>query len=285
MMGLRRRVAVDLEADAAAKCALASGCAAESGRISVRLRILSDLHLEFGAWEPPVVPADIVVLAGDIDKAPRGIAWAAARFADVPVVCVAGNHEYYSGSIPHCTEKLRKAAKGTTVRFLEMDEAVVGDIRFLGCTLWTDFALHGIEKRDAAKALAWEKMNDYRKIRVSPKYGKLRPADTERWHERSRAWLKAASAKPHLGPTVVVTHHAPSPRSLGEKRASDLLGCCYGSDLEPLMGAPGIDLWIHGHRHLPMDYDVKGTRVVSNPRGYPQEPAAGFRDDFVVEIG
>jgi hypothetical protein len=35
----------------------------------VRLRVLSDLHVEFAAFEPPPVDVDAVVLAGDINRA------------------------------------------------------------------------------------------------------------------------------------------------------------------------------------------------------------------------
>ena len=29
--------------------------------------------------------------------------------------------------------------------------------------------------------------------------------------------------------------------------------------------------WIHGHTHIPCQYDLGDTRVVCNPRGYPRE--------------
>ena len=39
----------------------------------MRIRVLSDLHREFGHIVLPEVAADVVVLAGDIDCATRGV--------------------------------------------------------------------------------------------------------------------------------------------------------------------------------------------------------------------
>jgi len=67
---------------------------------------------------------------------------------------------------------------------------------------------------------------------------------------------------------VVVTHHAPSARSLTYQEPSWLLDSAYASNLDHLMGEERVRLWVHGHTHLATDYEVMGTRVVSNPRGY-----------------
>ncbi|MBL8934572.1 MAG: serine/threonine protein phosphatase, partial [Archangium sp.] len=88
----------------------------------MRLRIYSDLHLEFAPFEPPdCAGVDVVILAGDIDVKGRGVGFA-KRFA-CPVVYVPGNHEYYGGAIPHLTDKLRAACEGSNVHVL--DDAVV----------------------------------------------------------------------------------------------------------------------------------------------------------------
>lgn len=85
----------------------------------MRLRILSDLHREFGAFELPDVAADLVVLAGDIDRGVRGVVWARQRFPDTPVLYVAGNHEHYDERLGRLHEKLRDAAAGSNVIILE----------------------------------------------------------------------------------------------------------------------------------------------------------------------
>ena len=67
------------------------------------------------------------------------------------------------------------------------------------------------------------------------------------------------------------------------------LDWCYASDLEHLMtgdGAPA--LWLHGHIHCNRDYFVGDTRVVSNPRGYPnlggRRENPGFDPTLIVEL-
>jgi len=100
-----------------------------------------------------------------------------------------------------------------------------------------------------------------------------------------RDWLAAALDEPFAGETVVVTHHAPSSRSVHPRFARDLLSPAFASRLEPLMGGNRAALWVHGHTHDAFDYEIDGTRIICNPRGYlPHDPSPGFRPDLVVEI-
>ncbi|MFL5380902.1 MAG: metallophosphoesterase [Longimicrobiaceae bacterium] len=248
----------------------------------MKLQIVSDTHAGFEAFDPPDAGADVLVLAGDIDVGMRGVELAKAWSRGRPVLYVAGNHEFYGESIPRHVQKLRDAAAGTGVRFLENDEAVVGGVRFLGCTLWTDFDLFGDRGMDMAAAQAG--MNDYRKIRVDPTYSRLRPIDTVSMHQRSVRWLVERLEAPFAGPTVIVTHAAPSPRSITPAQRGDSLSAAFASDLEWMLDGRAA-LWIHGHTHFCCDYEVGGTRVVANQRGYPGEDTGAFDPAFVVEVG
>lgn len=83
--------------------------------------------------------------------------------------------------------------------------------------------------------------------------------------------------------TVVVTHHAPHPRSIERYDAPMPVAAAYASDLEELMGYAGH--WIHGHEAA--DYEVHGTRIVCNPRGYPAPNGDAFSDwdtSFTIDI-
>lgn len=64
----------------------------------MKIRVLSDLHLEFHDWTPPQSDADIIVLAGDIHVGVHGIEWARRSFPLLPVTYVPGNHEFYGGN-------------------------------------------------------------------------------------------------------------------------------------------------------------------------------------------
>jgi hypothetical protein len=253
----------------------------------VRLQVLSDLHLERGGGPPPVADADVLVLAGDIGPGVAGLRAAAAWWREHPIVYVSGNHEPYGHGLPNLTGRLRTAASafGGRVHVLERDEALIGDVRFLGCTLWSDFEVGGAGERDRAMAICGDILNDYEHIAWTPVARPLRPDDTLRLHRASRRWLEHRLGLPHDGPTVVVTHHAPLPP---RDRPTDALwravAGAFVSDLTGLMGDDRIAVWIHGHTHRRVDVAVRGTRVVSNPRGYPHEPVEGFDPRLVLEV-
>lgn len=250
----------------------------------MRIRVLSDLHLEFSDWVPPAIPADVVVLAGDIDVGTRAIEWAIRHFAPTPVIYVPGNHEYYGESLPKHTKTLRQKCDGTNVHLLDNDAVRLKGVVFLGCTLWTDFELFGGDPRLAGQ-LATSLMTDYRKIRVEPQYRRLRSLDTCVLHHRSRRWLQAQLDQWAGEQVVVVTHHAPSVRSVPARYATDPLSAAYASHLDDLILSTSPLLWVHGHIHDSFDYVIGDTRVVCNPRGYvPNEPNDTFQADLVLEV-
>jgi predicted phosphodiesterase len=219
--------------------------------------------------------ADLVVLAGDVENGTAGIDWAARTFPLRPVVYVAGNHEFYGERIPSLLPRLQAAAgRSGNVTFLENGEARlrVGDrvVRLLGCTLWTDFLLYGEEGIAPAMALAKERILDHSRI-TRDDGSRFLPADARSRHAASRAWLEEVLAEPFDGPTVVVTHHAPSAGSVSPRFAGDPLSPSFASDLTGLIERTSPALWIHGHTHHPVDYRIGTTRILSNQWGYPKE--------------
>lgn len=232
----------------------------------VRIHLLSDVHLEFEDYSPSIADVDIVVLAGDIAEKERGVRWANDRF-QCQAIYVPGNHEYYRGHLTQTLQKMRKVAE-PHVHVLDCNQVVLAGVRFLGTTMWTDFA--ATCNAHQASIVAEAAMYDFKAIRTD-RYRKIRPNDLSRRALDARRWLEAALAIPFDGPTVVVTHHAPSLRSLqGSPHAGGLLDAAFANSWDELVGKP-VDLWLHGHTHVPVDYWLNGTRVVSNPRGYPGE--------------
>ncbi|MCY0915952.1 metallophosphoesterase family protein [Massilia antarctica] len=259
----------------------------------MRLLILSDLHHELWRDDAPGIdPAlcrpDAVILAGDIDTGAKAVAWAARTFAGLPVLYVHGNHEGYGHNLDSVQGELREAsAAAGNVHFLSCDEKIIGNVRFLGATLWTDFRLFGDDDRQAAMREAEAVMNDYKRIRLAQKnYRKLRAADTAQFHAVQTSWLRTRLAEPFAGPTVVVTHMAPSMRSVPGEYLQSRFSAAYASRLDELVGQ--ADLWVHGHMHDPVDYMVGKCRVVSNPCGYKTRAGgtenAHFDPHFIVEI-
>lgn len=249
----------------------------------MRLHVLSDLHLERGSEAMPAVEADVLILAGDIANGIDGIEWAHTWAAGRPVIYVAGNHEFYGHSLPGLVADLRRAAAGSSVHVLENDAVVVGGVRFLGCTLWSDFDFDGVENRALSMRVCERAVSDYRVIRHDEPDRQLSAQDTRERHLASRDWLATHLAAGHDGPTVVVTHHAPYVLWRPPEQAWRLIAGAFVSDLSALMGDQ-IDMWIYGHTHRAANLEVAGTHVLSNPRGYPDELVAGFDPELVVAV-
>ena len=232
------------------------------------IQYFSDIHLEFGPMDLPPTDADILVAAGDIGVGLEGLEW--LRTAGKPVIYIAGNHEFYCGDMPELRARLRSAAAGTPVHFLDNSVVVVAGVRFLGATLWTDFH----SGNEQLMGLARSHINDYVQIRNGEL--PLAPGDTVRANLEARRWLDEQLAQPFSGPTVVVTHHAPSHMSW-KGTGQSLYRYAYCNELEHLMARYQPSLWIHGHIHHVNDYTLHQVRVLCNPRGYSGfQKVAGF---------
>jgi hypothetical protein len=285
----------------------------------VKLHVLSDINLEFGKWPNHVdvnaIDAEATILAGDIGVGLAGLQWALA--IDRPVIYVMGNHEFF-GQRPmgELRRKAREKVDGTHVHLLENDAVILDDpaspgepVRFLGCTLWTDFAILGPEKQEECMEAAGRSMTDYSAIYVSRRgrslveygysgqhYGdRLTPRRTLALHHESRDFLERGLARQPdpLGlaetwsRTVVVTHHESSAKSLTYGVATGHGDAAYASDLGNLVCQ--ADLWGHGHTHVAADYRIEGGpgtgRVVANQRGYVgDELVDEFDPCLVVEV-
>lgn len=259
----------------------------------MRLQILSDVHLTHGGLSLTETDADWLILAGDIDEPKNAIAWAAGL--GKPILYVMGNHEPYGSSIRECHKTFRQLAaakkqEGVTIHLLDQEAITLDGVRFLGATLWTDFTLYGTgAERDEAIAMANRLSPDFKNIQsdVDPK--RLFNADDHvQLFKQHKNWLTKALKTPFDGPTVVITHHAPSPQSINSRFADSPVNPAFINNLEHLMSGEKVALWVHGHTHNSFDYTVNGTRVICNPRGYldengkPENPA--FDPAFVVQI-
>ena len=234
----------------------------------MKIALLSDLHLSVQALDAPPTNADVVVLAGDLQRPAAAIEW--ARQFRQPTLFVAGNHEFYGGDLVTTMRELRTHAEGTAVRVLDHDVWLHNGVRFLGCTLWSDYRLFdSVAQREEGLLQAVEMVRDFSRIRVAPGFEqKFTPALSQYLFDRAVAWLEQQFAVPQDGPTVVITHFAPARGSIAAKFAGSPLNACFVSDLEPQIRRWQPALWLHGHVHDSFDYRIGQTRVVANPRGY-----------------
>jgi calcineurin-like phosphoesterase family protein len=238
----------------------------------MRLQVLSDLHLEVCAFNSVLAQSDVVVLAGDLHEGTRGLEWAAQTFPGRPIVHVPGNHEYYDGEFAAVREAMRRRARELGIVHLDDETAVLNGVRFIGATLWADLLLYGEEGKTALLSRGLDRLVEYRCVRFDG--GPFKPEHSIALHAASRAFLERALAEPFDGPTVVITHHSPHPNSIHPRFKGYVTNPAFASDLSGLMGKAA--LWIHGHTHASFDYQVAGTRVLANLRGYAgRHPVSG----------
>lgn len=261
----------------------------------MKLLILSDLHLDSANFElEDGIEFDAIIVPGDLcNSGVHGVAWLArpAFNQGKPVIYVAGNHEFYEYSMPKTLAGMRQQAAGSNVHFLNSSELILGGIRFLGCTLWTDWQLAIDGKCNPLKAMteAGLHMMDFRHINPTENdLIFLKPNETLDWHIQQRDWLLEKLSQPFDGKTVVITHHGPHRKSLAKEYANSWISPAFVSEL-PESTFEKADLWVHGHTHTTFDYEVNGCRVVCNPRGYynsqtGQFEVAGFNPSLVVDV-
>lgn len=262
----------------------------------MKLWILSDLHLELQDEIPlPVPDADVCVLAGDI-TAPleASLAWAVDQIGEhMPVVLVPGNHEFYGDSYHGGMYRGLKAyARDPRVHLLVNDCVVIGATRFIGSTLWTDYALDASRASAAARDsdIAWAMRNaegmlmDHQRIaRDDNSWLRWSPSDARAAHLVARIYVETVLEVPHEGPTVVVTHHAPSPLSIAPRFLGSPLNPAFASDLTAMIMRYQPNAWVHGHVHHSVGYVLGETQVVCNPRGYGDENP-DFDPAFVLDV-
>lgn len=246
----------------------------------------SDLHLELGITEPElenIRDADILVLAGDIFKGrcektgwPQILKYAedCHQKLEIPVAAVCGNHELYGEEIQQYIRDCREISQAKEgIYFLENEALDIDGVRFLGCTLWSDFAM--AEDMRQAKDTAREIIYDYRRIKLMDAGEGERdiiPDDTCRWNAESKQFLRNMLLKPYDGPTVVVTHFPPVPMSAPEFADSPLTPYFNNEwTAEIQSGALSPDIWIAGHTHFMDEKRVGRTRICSRQGGYPGE--------------
>jgi len=159
----------------------------------LRLQLLSDLHLETEVYAPEPAPdAELLVLAGDIDST-----WAALekfRGWPVPVLMIAGNHEFDERELTQAWPALRERCARLAITLLECERLVLTDregqrIRFVGTTRWSDFDLFGAQQRERAMRAA----GYFVKIMRATRHGAVLDAVGVREESLAcRAWLEAA---------------------------------------------------------------------------------------------
>jgi Icc-related predicted phosphoesterase len=258
---------------------------------------ISDLHfteeeVRDGKLLGEVPPADVAVVLGDIsDHVEANIEWCAANvLPHMPVVYVPGNHDLYMRCINGCTDDLRRFAADRGVVYLEMDSVVIEGVRFAGGLLWSDLELWApSDPAERAAALesrieSFKEKSDYVRIysdKASARF--MTPRESRQRHFETVSYLEDLLATPYAGKTVVLTHFPPHTGSLQPEYFGDPQQPRYLSDKSALIEATQPAMWLHGHTHMAVKYNVGRTLIANNPRGYSHE-TTGFRWDLVHDL-
>jgi hypothetical protein len=261
----------------------------------LRLQLLSDLHLESEAFDPEPAPgAEVLVLAGDIDSS-----WQALeRFRGwpVPVLFVAGNHEFDGRELDEAWPALRERCASLDMALLERQCLVLTGadgrrIRFVGTVRWVDFELFGLPGRPEFER-ALRAADYFQRVMRARLHGAVFDAPAVRDEALAcRDWLRGVLVEPAQGrwdATVVVTHFAPSLRSADPRYGHQPTTASFCNADDALL--PAADLWLHGHVHCRHDYRVetvagRGTRVVCQSRGLAAKgEVEGFDPALVLEV-
>jgi len=263
----------------------------------LRIQIVSDLHIEFyDEWKNldflinPQAP--ILALLGDIGYAcsfqlKRFLHSQCDRFEKV--LFLAGNHEYYNMahnqySMTEQLDWMRSiSSERANLHFMEKESMVLGGIVVLGTTLWSNIPVNKIK-------LVERSMNDYQlsynhDLGETPR--RLKAEETLDIYQESIQWLESElqKAKENDQKVVVITHHTPMLTGTSDPRFKDSpLTCAFSSDLEELMleSSPNLVAWACGHTHYNFDFMVGSVRVISNQRGYNNNPKAAYEEEGVI---
>lgn len=264
----------------------------------MKLLPLSDMHLEVLLNRDelliPNTDADMILFLGDIASGEQGLIWAIEQCERLGIkgLYIPGNHEYYGCDINSLDNRMRAVAKDSAVTFLNCDEFILNDYRFLGCTLWSDFEAYGAQQSNLA--IVKSRIKDYRKIEyLSADKGAQKrlftPEDALMLHHKHRGWLEEKLAAPFNGKTIILSHHGISEQCQHPLFPIDALAGSYWSDLEYLF-KDKIELACFGHTHANLDIRSEaGFRMVSNQMGYRRRlsdplECADFSFHKIIEV-
>ena len=128
--------------------------------------------------------------------------------------------------------------------------------------------------QDASIMASWTFMNDYNYVRCEHDEDivQLFPQKTIEWHKKSVAYIEKICSENPDKKIVIISHHAPSKKSIGSQYRKSEINPAYASNLEWLIKKyKNIKLWVSGHSHNDSDYYIGNCRCVARPFGYYNE--------------
>lgn len=232
--------------------------------------------------------SDLVVVAGDYDTGTYGVERLKQESIRLnkPILYALGNHEFYDNEYHSLKKELKSLCEGSNVYILDRNVYEFNsEVRFLGCTLWTNYVLEGFHSHDIRYYIE-RGLRDHQVIEIESqgKCNKFLTSDALTLHNTELNWLKKQLSKDYPGKTVVITHHAPHPVCQHPDFTVNEISAAFHSDLSAVIENNNIDVWMFGHTHANIDTVINGTRIISNQLGYPEEGVPGFDYNLVIDI-
>jgi len=208
--------------------------------------------------------SDILIIAGDVsDDLDLTITYLneVSHFYK-KILFVDGNHEHVN-KYPKLYSKtyISEKIKNEKIVYLPMDDYIEDKTVFVGCCGWWDYdSMLDIEK--------FRKYFDgWIPLNLSQSYefaeNVLTAANSEFLSLKQKIDLYTENEK--IEKIVIVTHTLP------HKKFAQKSSTTYNTEFSKLFRSPKIKLWIFGHIHSQNDETIKGIRVLSNPRGRPED--------------
>jgi hypothetical protein len=171
--------------------------------------------------------------------------------------------------------RLQESCARLQITWLHRRVIEMKGVRLIGCTLWSDFealvpAQGPLTQQLKAREKAERAADFYlRKTGTTLDGQPFLSAAVRAQAQADQAWLTQALSEPFAGPTVVITHFAPSLKSADPRYGLTPGTAGFCNALDHLL--PKANVWMHGHLHCAHDYVHEGCRVVANPLGYARK--------------
>lgn len=237
---------------------------------------LSDTHLEeikshnIPCEIYPDHDTDYIIWAGDIGENNSHIDWAKkqsdkhCKDKKTEIIYLPGNHCFYNSRLGKKEIFLQEQFRDHKIHIINEGFLDVGEYVFICATLWTDFSLFPDRVKEA-KMDYQATMQDRKKIKTRS-CQKLFENNMQKLSISNIQFLRRTLEQFKHKKCIVVTHHAPSIKSIPDELQEHIDAVCYANNLEYLiLEHPQIKLWIHGHIHHSSDYYVGNCRVICNP--------------------
>ena len=269
----------------------------------MKIRILSDLHMEGFKFQYEYAGEDVIVLAGDIHTRNSHHKFIATLPKDIPILMVSGNHEHYHGCFQDVHNYLSKLNhEFNNFHYLNNSHINIGNISFFGGTMFTDLGLYGEAERFYVEQDVQKGISDFHHISVLDETTERQwtisdhKAQYEIFNARFDVWRRyVKETNPRIDELVCISHFLPSEQLISPKYAHSMLNPYFACNNEKRV--QDVDVWLCGHTHDSHDIMIGETRVVCNPKGYGSENEGnrhstrssntllyGFDPNLIIEI-